>query len=54
MLMGRVGCCGFLSSIPPAAPGAGTAGSAWRGNRRMTRLRRHPATHRPMALTLPY
>ncbi|WP_442978928.1 hypothetical protein, partial [Salmonella enterica] len=22
MLMGRAGCCGFLSSIPPAAPGA--------------------------------
>ncbi|EHC43788.1 hypothetical protein LTSEHVI_5548 [Salmonella enterica subsp. enterica serovar Hvittingfoss str. A4-620] len=40
-----------------------SAGSAWRGNRyapaspsgnRVTRLRRHPATHRPMALTLPY
>ncbi|ASE02627.1 hypothetical protein LFZ40_17720 [Salmonella enterica subsp. enterica serovar Quebec str. S-1267] len=30
-----------------------SAGSAWRGNRRMTRLRRHPATYRPMALTLP-
>ncbi|EDS0735970.1 hypothetical protein GS026_004730, partial [Salmonella enterica] len=30
-----------------------SAGSAWRGNRRMTRLSRHPATYRPMALTLP-
>ncbi|MBA3176246.1 hypothetical protein CBX59_007400 [Salmonella enterica] len=29
-----------------------SASSTWRGNRRMTRLRRHPATYRPMALTL--
>lgn len=29
-----------------------SASSSWRGNRRMTRLRRHPATYRPMALTL--
>ncbi|EBB8132929.1 hypothetical protein EB259_21435 [Salmonella enterica] len=48
--MGRAGCYRFLPSVIGFLEQY-SAGSAWRGNRRMTRLRRHPAAYCLIALT---